>query len=72
MTKIGSAGKHREPRADRTDRDSREVIDREQNALRAKTARLRAERLQMEEAAAKAKAEAAPAKPKARKAKAPK
>jgi len=61
MTRVGSAGKTREARADITDRESREFINREQNAHRAKTARLRAERL-AKEAAEKP----APAKPKSR------
>jgi hypothetical protein len=59
MTKVGSAGKTREARADITDRESRQFITQEQNAHRAKTARLRAERLAREAAE-----KPAPAKPK--------
>jgi hypothetical protein len=61
MTKVGSAGKTREARADITDRESRHFITQEQNAHRAKTARLRAERLAREAAE-----KPAPAKPKAK------
>jgi hypothetical protein len=60
MTKVGSAGKTREARADITDRESREFITREQNAHRAKTARLKAERLAKEAAEKRAAAKPAP------------
>ena len=48
MKKIKSAAKDREAVAIRIDRESREIIDREQDAVHAKMARLKAKRLAKE------------------------